>query len=443
MVVNEMNLKKIILPLLIGVICAFLYVYLDNKMFIAMIGGIALICMSLYNVNIGIGVALFTFPFVTKSQALLLLAFIAVIFAFDRMFINNHRIRKSHMDIPILLFIMMIIISTLLSTDINGSIRDLAIHIISICFMFTMINSIKNKQELNILITIFIMSAVLVSIYGLYQYKIGIKADSAWVDVANNPDLKTRVYSIFGNPNILAEYLIMALPFSVALFWSSKNMLKKATFLVTTLILTITLVLTFSRGGWLGFAFGLFIFIIIVEKRLLLAAIPVGILSIFLMPASIFHRLMTITNLSDSSNAYRIKVWSITLDIIRDNWLTGVGFGYLPFKSTFVKYIRTMNVYHSHNMYLETFSEMGILGILSLIFLIFIVFKYSIIAIKKSDAYISTLGAGALAAFASILFHGLFENVLYLPRIIITFWIVIGFILTIQKLANLEGNKGI
>ncbi len=27
--------------------------------------------------------------------------------------------------------------------------------------------------------------------------------EDKWIDLANNPDVKTRIYSVFGNPNIL------------------------------------------------------------------------------------------------------------------------------------------------------------------------------------------------------------------------------------------------
>lgn len=438
MVVKEINIKKMILPLLIGIICALSYAYLSTKLFIAMIGGISLVCMALYNVNIGIGVAIFAYPFLSNAKGMLLLALIVMIFIFDRTFLNNNRLEKSHLDVSVIIFTIMIVVATALSTNVRGSARDLSVHLVSIAFLFTMINSIKTKEDLNAILTTFVLSAGLVAAYGLFQYKTGIELDKAWVDKSVNPEITVRVYSVFGNPNILAEYLIIALPFAIALFWDSKRFLKKLVFLGCTGVLMLSLVLTTSRGGWVGFALGVVAFIILVDKRLLLGAIPVGIVAIFLMPPTIINRILSIGNLQESSNATRIKIWSITLDIIRDNWLTGVGFGYLPFKQTFVQYIRTMNVFHAHNMYFETISEMGILGLIALVVMIFVLLKYSVIAIKNSKGYLSTIGAGAVAALLSILCHGLFENVLYIPRIIMTFWVLIGFILVIYRLSIKE-----
>ncbi|WP_202906828.1 O-antigen ligase family protein [Abyssisolibacter fermentans] len=439
--VRSRDIRKIIIPLIAGAAFAFLFTYLDIKLFGVIIGGIVLFCMTLYNVNIGIGVAIFTFPFISNTEALILLLFIVGVFVINRIFISKTRITKSPIDIPVLVFMAIAIISTLLSSNTMGSIRDLSIHLVAISFMFTMINSINNKQELNIIVTVFVFAGVLVSLYGLYQFQAGVQLDKAWVDTVNNPDVVIRVYSVFGNPNILAEYLIMILPFSLALFWSSKRLIKKIIFLCTTLILIVALVLTSSRGGWVGFAFGLIVFILLVDKRWLLGAIPIGVVSIFIMPASIINRIISIANLNDSSIVTRLKIYSITLDIIKDNWLLGVGFGYLPFKNTFTIYIRTMNVFHAHNMYLETVAEMGIFGLIALLLLIFVVFKYAIISIRKTKGYLSVMSAGAIAAFASIICHGLFDSILYIPKIIITFWILISFIISMNRLSKSEQSN--
>lgn len=442
MVVRIFEKKHILIPLFFGVIFSVLYGKVPTLIFAGLLGGIAFTLLTIYNINIGIIAAVVSLPFLPDMLSMLFIIYLVIIFLFNQISREGYALRKSFVDIPIALFVIAIIIGTVTSINPTGSFRDLALHIASIGLIFVIVNSVNTKNELNVILTFFVFTATLVALYGVYQYFIGVELDPAWVDEANNPDLTTRVFSVFGNPNILAEYLIMSIPTSAALFWNSKKITKKLIFLVTTLILTGTLFLTMSRGGWLGLAFGIFIFILLIEKRLFLLLIPAGVASIFILPQSIINRIMTIGSLADSSNAYRVKIWQITMNIIRDHWLVGVGFGYIPFKQTFETYIRTMPIYHAHSTYLEFAAELGILGFLLFIGLIFVIVKYAIKTLKKSeDKYIKVIIAGLLAGIAGLLFHGLVEHVLYMPRIIFTFWTVIGFILTAMKVAKQEDKK--
>jgi O-antigen ligase len=328
----------------------------------------------------------------------------------------------------IVLFYVVMVIGTGTSTYRMDSIRDLAIHTVAIVWTISMIIDSKNLEKLYSMMVSFVYVATLVAVYGVLQYFIGVEMDAAWVDVQNNPNLSVRVYSVFGNPNILGEYLIMALPISMGLFMNSKGWFKKMLFLGTTGAMGCALVLTFGRGAWLGFAFAVAVMVILYKKELIWALIPAGIVSLFLLPESILNRILSIANLGDSSNAYRIRVWKVAMEMIKDNWILGVGFGYMPFKINYLNYIRTMNVYHSHNMILEIFAELGIGGLLVLVFMLGIILKklYQI-SIQREDRFARIIAISLFGSFVAILTNGLTENVLYLPKIIWTFWMIVGF----------------
>ena len=52
-------------------------------------------------------------------------------------------------------------------------------------------------------------SAVMVTLYGFYQYLFGINISAnEWVDGEQFPDLKIRVFSTLENPNLLAGFLV-------------------------------------------------------------------------------------------------------------------------------------------------------------------------------------------------------------------------------------------
>ena len=347
--VGQIKNKEIFIPILLGVVFSTLYNIFPLKyLYLGVIGLIGVVLV-LYNIKLGLMAGVFMLPFLPDMLSLLFMFFLVAAFFYRETFKENTPLTQSPIDMPIILFGIIIIISTITSINPAGSFRDLALHLGGLSFLFVMANSIKNKEDFNKIVVMLVFSATLVALYGLFQYIVGVEMEAAWLDVENNPDIRTRIYSVFHNPNILAEYLIMTIPLSVSLFWHSKRIHKKIIFLGTTLIMSLALVLTLSRGGWLGFAFSAFIFIILVERRLLLTLIPITLGGVYLLPQTIINRILSIGNLSDSSNAYRITMWEITLDIIKDNWVAGVGFGHLPFKQTFETYIRTHPTFHAHN----------------------------------------------------------------------------------------------
>ncbi|MFS8541167.1 MAG: polymerase, partial [Tissierellales bacterium] len=59
--------------------------------------------------------------------------------------------------------------------------------------MFISINLIDSKQKLYYLIIAVIISATIVGLYGLYQYKAGIELKEIWIDQEQNPDIQIRI----------------------------------------------------------------------------------------------------------------------------------------------------------------------------------------------------------------------------------------------------------
>ena len=308
--------------------------------------------------------------------------------------------------------------------------------------MFAMTNSIKTKKDLNTFVSVLLFSSLVVALLGVFQYFTGVEMRPEWLDTENNTDIAVRVYSVFLNPNILAEYLVLMTPLAVGMTWYTKSMRKKFLFLASTAVLLICLVMTLSRGGWVGIALAALAFVLLVDKRLILIAIPIVLGVFYALPQKVLDRIISIGSTVDSSNLYRIKIWKITKDVIRDNLIAGVGFGYTPFKETFEKYIRTMPIYHAHNTYLEVAAEIGLIGFIFFMLLLFSVLKYNYVnLIKSEDKYYRYLGAGLYASIIGIMGHGLVEHFLYIPRIIFTFWIIIGITMTAIRIKKSEREK--
>ena len=433
--------KKINYILLSAVFLSLIYYFFGTKIFLTAFVGICGILLVIYDIKIGLFASAFLYPFVPDALGLIMLLSMGFFVLLKAMFYKEN-FSVTDMGVPIGIFAFIAIFSTITSIDPSGSVRDLALNAAGISFVFAMTNSIKTKKDLNTFVSVLLFSSLVVALLGVFQYFTGVEMRPEWLDTENNTDIAVRVYSVFLNPNILAEYLVLMTPLAVGMTWYTKSMRKKFLFLASTAVLLICLVMTLSRGGWVGIALAALAFVLLVDKRLILIAIPIVLGVFYALPQKVLDRIISIGSTVDSSNLYRIKIWKITKDVIRDNLIAGVGFGYTPFKETFEKYIRTMPIYHAHNTYLEVAAEIGLIGFIFFMLLLFSVLKYNYVnLIKSEDKYYRYLGAGLYASIIGIMGHGLVEHFLYIPRIIFTFWIIIGITMTAIRIKKSEREK--
>ena len=73
---------------------------------------------------------------------------------------------------------------------------------------------------LKLTLSLFIFSAFIVSLYGLYQWHIKVPPLALWDDPDSNYKI-TRVYSFLGNPNLLGGYLLPTLAFTGFMFFEA------------------------------------------------------------------------------------------------------------------------------------------------------------------------------------------------------------------------------
>ena len=395
-----------------------------------LIGGLAASAVILKSPLWGFYALIIALPFIPNEATLIFAALVVFSYIIKLIITKNIDFVFDSLTMPLIAFLLVQIITTIISVNPVLSMQNLVVSLVSIALYFVIINTLKTKEDLDRALKIFIMTAFVLSCYGISQYFTLGTTSKAWVDVNMNPDLKTRVVGTFGNPNVFAEYLEHILPVAIALIFAYRNWLNKAVTAFFAAVMLLCLILTFSRGAWLGFISGGFLFVIFKLFKFIPLFIAGGIAAIPLMPKVMLQRISTIGNVQDTSNAYRTYIWEGTKNMISDFWITGVGYGYWAFKNTFLEYsIKGSQAWHSHNMYLEIIAEMGIFGMLTFVWFILSLFiTTGEFIIKTKDRYLSYVSAGLLAGFLSIMVHGIAEHILYMPKSVILFWVFAAFI---------------
>lgn len=195
---------------------------------------------------------------------------------------GKFKVKQTPLDIPLLLFLAVQIVSTVLSIDPHGSIYGyygrfnggLLSYLAYMALYFAFVHTVSKRHVQRILYT-GIASGVFVAGYGIAQH-FGIDAH-LWVQ-----DVQNRVFSTLGQPNWLAACMAILGPIAMALAVVSsvtyqvsrrskiaianlKNTIPVVTILLTviTSALYLTLLYTKSRSGFFGFWFADILFWII------------------------------------------------------------------------------------------------------------------------------------------------------------------------------------
>lgn len=438
---DAFNITARLLLTAVGIIVGLFYYFLPATTFVKLMGLIFLPVFIYIKPWWGLYTAAFILPFTdtTYSVAVIGLVFASLLLNCDRFDVDIPAA-----SIPALMFIAVAALAAAFSVMRAESLKTLPLY--AAYFMVFYSSAILFKDRVILKTTLFfqIMSALLLSVYGIYQYFfVKVPTAIAWVDVKQFPELATRVYATLENPNVLAEYLMLVLPLALGMLLAGKSFSRKFIFSIITGIITICLVLTFSRGAWLGLVLALVVFAALKEPRLLILLILISLISPLFMPSVVINRVASIGSLEDSSNAFRVTIWIAALRMIKDYWITGVGLGLSAFSRVYRDYmIAGTPALHAHNLYLEMGIEMGIVGLLVFLWMITAGLSKAMNSIKK-DTWSSFILAGVIGALSGHLLHGLFDYVWFSPRIVLAFWLFFGMMSALSSRgAEKVLNKG-
>lgn len=316
-------------------------------------------------------------------------------------------------------------------------------------FLFLAAARFLRSQKLSqILITAILLIGLVVSSYGIRQQFMGVEPLATWNDPASEMAGATRVYSFLGNPNLLASYLLPLFALSLGAVFAWRTWMQKALALTMVAVNGACLFFTQSRGGWIGtlLLFITFLFLLYFwwqqylprfwRKWLLPLVLGSSATLILLALVSVEPlriRVMSIfAGREDSSNNFRMNVWSSVIAMIRDRPILGIGPGNEAFEKVYPLYMQPKySALSAYSIYLELLVETGILGFGVFLWLIVTTISLGIRQIQRLRDENNVYGFWLMAAIAGmvgILAHGLVDTVWYRPQISSLWWFLIALI---------------
>ena len=312
-----------------------------------------------------------------------------------------------------------------------------------------------------------IVQAVVISIevaLGLYQFLFQVGPPSFVIGSF------LRAYGTFGQPNPYAGYLVVAgLPLA---FWSAGQVLRwiSGSAKPTTWELLVVgasgaagigLVLSLSRGAWLGVAVGTGIAVIVLQRRfgnVVRLGIGVGgligltaalglvpeYLSRRLQPALAYFRWFdpadVVPNAANWSIVERMAHWDAARRMFLDSPVLGIGPGsyVIEYKDYAILPWWTDPLGHAHNMYLHMLAETGLIGLFFYMAMVISWITFSVVAVRSdaTDRWLY-LKAGVLATVVAVSVHSVFDN-LYVQGLNIQLAIWLGVTATLYSAKNRE-----
>ena len=179
------------------------------------------------------------------------------------------------------------------------------------------------------------------------------------------------------------------------------------------LLIAGSLVLSFTRGAWVGSLASLLLLIVLRRPKLLWAVPVVALAAFLLAPSLVRERVMSIFQPgSDPSISIRLEMWQVGWNIIRRHPWLGVGPNQVDevYESFLPKGTSAIEGYHGHlhNNPLQLAAERGLFCLAAWIWLMALWGKH-LLALRGRLNGESYLADGALAVWLSLLVQGMFE----------------------------------
>jgi putative inorganic carbon (HCO3(-)) transporter len=255
-----------------------------------------------------------------------------------------------------------------LATSPDDSFKVLSDPFVKVVAIFVlMINLIDTRERLTSILRVIV-------VVGSFMALAAVRSYLAGEFTLKSTRITGVVSGLFGNPNDLATSLDLIIPFALALALMNRRG-KRLLYVLCGVALTAGVVVTFSRGGFLGllamaafFAWKLGRF-----RKGFTTLVLVSTVAIFMIavPASYSGRLGSIFNSDEDatgSSQARLDLLVRSSEVAISHPIVGVGLGNF--------HIFSIGEQKAHNSYLEIAAELGVLGLIAYLVILVAPFRY-------------------------------------------------------------------
>ncbi len=327
----------------------------------------------------------FHFPLVMFSH--LIVTVLLIVWTVNR-FRHGRSLPKTPLDLPLLVFYLLNVISTLFSTEPRLSLENLLHLTIFILIYYLVVDMLISGWSISSLVMPMLVVASVMIIAELLEVALWLGIWYAGTgELSPLPALNNyRRRIIMGPANVLAWYLVLLVPLALAQFMRANSRKAKMNMSVWAIGAILVFSSTLSRSGFVGMAAGLAAFAVLVitprlqlrNKTLLtylrMPTVIAGILLSILLGAVFSTVALKLADLRVGTIEVRFELWRAGLEMIVSRPLLGGGpgtFGYLFHQvPDFNRFIPDTFYNNAHNGYINIAAETGLPSLLMGLWLI-------------------------------------------------------------------------
>jgi O-antigen ligase len=368
-------------------------------------------------------------------------------------------IRISQVEILSLTLTGWVFVSALGGTDpansLNGALYFLRLSLIYLYVANNVSSSRAVKWTLaSLLLLLAVQSSMAWAQYAT-KSNVGSLADLVGETVGSIREVEVATGSLFRvrgtltTDTALSQWFDLLLPLTFGLLLARR--VSWTTRMLLLLLLSmglVALILTFTRGAWVGSLAGMAAVIgLWLRNRWLKATNLLFVLALVVAAGSALLPLSGLMlvrwqGTEADSLAVRRNLGTASLEMIQQEPIFGIGWDNFAQKApdygVGLSWEREGAIHKAHNLYLAIASEAGIPGLILFMGLLVAVLCVGWDTLRRNDPWSEALAAGILGSFVAVLVHGLVAWGLLTYAVFPLFWVLVGLLVALNRLTKAD-----
>lgn len=351
-------------------------------------------------------------------------------------------VRIHVLDLLMLLWVVIGFISLLWTERLDIATTELRVLLIEPALFYLILRTLHpDWRTLSRLIGALLVTGLVVAGIGIVMW---LRGES----IIEAEEGARRLASVYGSPNNAALLLGRCLPFLIVAVLIVKDSRHQAILAIALLIIGSALMLTQSAGAlFIGVPVSVAVILILIYQHR--AVLPLAGLTVVIMVglliATQVPRFERLTDFSQGTNFYRLRVWDSAWHMIADEPITGIGLDQFLYEFRDVYMLpdawEEPDLSHPHNILLDQWTRLGLVGVLMLlgmqiVFWCNVMRQYRTTSIDDMPILVKIVVIGTIGSMANLITHGLVDNSIYVIDLA-----YIHALLLIVSIVKIETNR--